>query len=406
MEQYIGKIVRLNRKQEKLKQEYICVKTGIARSQLSRYERNKEKISTDNIKNIFQVMNIEVYPHDENTFEKDFLSFYEDIAYENDFQNSYRRILSYYPQIRATTSYIKYLLACMIYNIHTQLVNDIKEYFYMTDYFEYLEPYQQQLYYDYLGIFLFQRERYIESLEYYNKADFYTGNHVSLSMLYYHKSIIYTILGKYSEARLSINVAIEQFIETVNMKRILMSKFHYANIQSNSGHFDEAIFIYKKCIPAFDNMNMSNYVKSTYNNLLWVYIQDEKYKEVIMTYFQKMDQDTHNHKIYFYLSYAYYQLNEKEKAIHYIELAKYYMNQASEYMENMINSFSIFLSNATFDKKEAYLLKVYHICEKRHENYLIIFIIKFLIQFYKEHHCIQQTYTFQNQLIKYYEEIS
>ncbi|UTY40425.1 helix-turn-helix domain-containing protein [Allocoprobacillus halotolerans] len=72
MEQYIGKIVRLNRKQEKLKQEYICVKTGIARSQLSRYERNKEKISTDNIKNIFQVMNIEVYPHDENTFEKDF----------------------------------------------------------------------------------------------------------------------------------------------------------------------------------------------------------------------------------------------------------------------------------------------------------------------------------------------
>ncbi|MFQ7798951.1 MAG: helix-turn-helix domain-containing protein [Coprobacillus cateniformis] len=95
-----GGIIKLNRIQQGLTLDYISYKTGISKSQISRIERNKEQITFENVVKIFSVMNIEVSNENfETQFEKDFQTFYSDVVYVKDIENSYKVIRSYSDKI-------------------------------------------------------------------------------------------------------------------------------------------------------------------------------------------------------------------------------------------------------------------------------------------------------------------
>ena len=113
-----GGIIKLNRIQQGLTLDYISYKTGISKSQISRIERNKEQITFENVVKIFSVMNIEVSNENfETQFEKDFQTFYSDVVYVKDIENSYKVIRSYSDKIKSSLSYIKYLLCELIYMV-------------------------------------------------------------------------------------------------------------------------------------------------------------------------------------------------------------------------------------------------------------------------------------------------
>lgn len=191
-----GGIIKLNRQQEGLTLKYIKHETGISQGHLSRIENNKEKISYKNAKLIFDVMGIPITEEDLNEqFEKDFMSFYLDVIYLRDYSVSFKKIKSYHQYIRSSFSYIKYILAHMIYDTLIGEKNISKKYAFIKEYFDYLEDYQCQLYYDYMGAYYYLDRKITLALENYNKALQYQSNDYSKSMLYYHISTSQLLLG-------------------------------------------------------------------------------------------------------------------------------------------------------------------------------------------------------------------
>lgn len=277
-----GKIIKLNRELLCIKQDYICSKIGISKSHLSRMERNKENISLENVKSIFKAMDIEMANQNINEiFEEDFFKFYKNIAYDLDCQNEYQKIQSYSKYIKSSFSYVKYLLAQMIYSIVKNKDYNCKSYFYIENYLEYLESYQIQLFYDYIAFIFYCNKQYNHAIHYFQKAKSFKGNDISQSMLYYHQSLNYRHIGKLSEALQYSIKANHLFSETLNIRRLALSKIQQANIEANKRNFESSINIMLQCIQSLLMLNMRGDISYVYNNLLWTYLLWGKYDKVI-----------------------------------------------------------------------------------------------------------------------------
>ena len=152
----IGGIIKLNRIQNELTLKYVSYKTGLSKGYLSRVERNKEGISFENVQKIFSLMGIEFSTEKiDEKFENDFYQFINDVIYMKDFEKSFLKLKVYEKNIYSSFSYIKYLLAEMIYNINIYDSINITDYFYIEEYFDYLESYQIVLFYDYIGVYFY-----------------------------------------------------------------------------------------------------------------------------------------------------------------------------------------------------------------------------------------------------------
>lgn len=406
MEKSLGKIIKLNRQLLKIKQEYICSVTGLSKSYYSRMERNKENISEKIAKNIFQSMGIKVLENDiTEIFEKDFYAFYLDIAYDNDCTDSYQKVMSYTHGIQSTSSYVKYLLVQMIFHVLNDENCHIKDYMYLEDYLEYLETYQMQLYYDYIGVWLYHLGQFSESNRYFEIAETYKGNIISESMLYYHTSINLRQMGNLTLSNEYNMKAIDYFSQSLNIIRLICSKIQQTNIEIERRNYEIAEKMSYQCIDALKRVNLNNRILIVYNNLLWMYIHWEKYEKIIMAEKELVQNSIQDHCIYFYLSYAYEKIGKHDEAKKYIKLAKKYLNNPTLYMKTMIQTYSVYLSNASIDKKEKYLLKVYQVAKESHNKDLKIFTLSILTDFYKEHDMIEKLAMYQEKLLKSYKQV-
>ena len=399
-----GKIIRLNRQLNNLKLDFVAKKTGISKSQLSRIELNKEDISKENIEKIFNIMNLQTNNKNiDLLFENDFYNFYENIVYDRNFNSSYQKILSYSSYIQTTLSYVKYLLAQMIYSIVKNKNDNFQPYLYIEDYLEYLESYQIQIYYDYIGTSLYLLNDYKRANHYFKIANSYKGDVLSESMLYYHESMNYRHIGYLSLSYEYIKKAYHIFADSLNIKRLILSKMQIAIIENNKRNFKESVIIFNQCIKASKELNI-HIISTLYNNLLWTYLLWGKYDKVIQLKDEANQYMINDHRLYFYLSYAYEQLELHEEAKKFIKLAKTYMKNPTSYMEKMIYAYSIYLSHSNIEKKEKYLLSVYQAVQSSHDQELIVFILDLLIHFYKTNNDVEKAFHYQEKLLDYYKK--
>ena len=398
-------IIKLNRIQQGLTLDYISYKTGISKSQISRIERNKEQITFENVSKIFSVMKIEVSNDNfDAQFEKDFQAFYSDVVYVKDFENSYKVIKGYSDKIKSSLSYIKYLLSELIYMIMKGYSQKIEDYLFIENYFAYLESYQIQLFYDYLGVISYNNKDYRDELKFSNEAFSYRGNDYSTAMLYFHRSIPLTTFGKLSDALECAIQARDIFSKTVNLKRLTSVNFQIAVIYSMNGNYDQSEKLNLACIEAFDNLGMVKEVEDTYNNLIWGYVRSREFDKIIDLENKVLDIMHHDHCICFYLSYAYYKLQNKKKASEYIRKARVQMNNPTEYMKAMINAFQVYLSKSSEERKEKQLLKVHEITKETRQYDLEVFTMELLREFYESVHNTEKEYECMKKLIQYYKK--
>lgn len=398
-----GGIIKINRIQSELTIDYISMKTGISKSQLSRIERNKENISIQNVVKIFSVMNIDVSTKNiDLQFENDFQIFYYDVVYLKDFESSYKVLAGYNDVIKTSLSYIKYLLANMIYDIIRGSYKKAEDYLYLEKYFDYLEYYQIQLFYDYIGAIYYFKGLHHESCSYYRKALTYRGNDYSIAMVNYHISVPLTNIGQLHEAFQHAKIARKIFANTVNIKRLTLINFQIAWIYSMLGNFDQSEKLNLACIEAFGNLGMNQNVEDTYNNLIWNYVCSGEFDKIIALEDKALQIMHEKHCICFYLSYAYYMLGDKKKAQQYILKAKNNMVEPTKYMKMMINAFKIFLSDSSIERKEKNLLKVYNFTRKYYKIDLEIFTLELLRNFYKSINNTRDEYECMIKLLNYY----
>ena len=397
-----GGIIKINRKQAEIKLEYISTCTGISKGQLSKIERNREYASHEQIEDIFNVLNLKKHNEDINgQFEKDFYTFYNNIAYARDYEQSYQKILSYENVIKTSLSYIKFLLSQMIYHINKNDLKTIKEYMYLEDYFEYLESYQIQLFYDYCGAYYINQHKYKSSLDYFETALSYKGIPLSKAMVQYHLATSLTYLNEVGEAFPYITEAIGIFSERLNLKRLTLSQQLLAIIYVKLGNYEKSEDINLSCLNAFTELNMPYQVIEIYNNLLWSYVLSENYQKIILKKDEILLKMKVSHSIYFYISYAYYKLGNLDEARIYIKLAKEHLNHPTDYMQSMIKTFAIYLSDAKIIRKEKYLLRVYDAAVKSQKEDLVIFTLNMIIDFYVETNQKEKEYEYMKLLLCY-----
>lgn len=396
----LGGIIKLNRLQKNVKLKYISQTTHISASQLSRIERNKENISFEKAKQIFEAMNIQTTEEDINEdFEKDFLRFYDDVAYMRNFEESYQQLKKYEQVIQSSFSYVKYILAEMIYNIASHKTS--KKYLFLQDYFDYLEIYQKQLFYDYLGLIEQRKTNYQKSMYYFQLAESYKGTLVSQSMLYYHICMSLNHLRNLHYALEYANKARELFSSTLNLMRLTSVDVVRATIYANKGNFKESEALNLRCLQAFQKLNVTHEIKVIYNNLLWCYVQSGQYQKVI-----DLKDDIlscrNDHCINFYISFAYYKLGYYQEAKHYIKHAKLCMIEPSIYMNAMIETFYVYLSYSGNERKERYLLNLLESVSFDHDMNLEIFVLNLIIEFYQKINNSEKEYEYTQKVLDFY----
>lgn len=395
-----GGIIKLNRIQQNMKLEYLAKRLGMTKGQLSRIERNKENVSLENVKKAFESLEIVFFDKDiEKEFEEDFLTYYLDFVYERNYESSYHKIESYQAIIKGTTSYVKYLVAQMMYHF-LKYTSDITEYLYLKDYFLYLESYQIQIFYDILLGYYSSKNLYDEALNYGVMGLNYNGNTYSTVMLHYHIAKAYMYYGEQSKALEYSLKAKNIFCDTLNLKRLTETFQMLSMIYKNIGDYQKAEETNLRCIQAFKNLNMTREIGQIYNNLLWTYIFSKQYLKVIEYKDNALESRNHDHCIYFYLSFASYKLGNIKEAKQYIKEAKQRMNQPTKYMEAMIQAFSVYLSDSQYERKEKYLLKVKNVAKESQQKDIQIFSVSLLKEFYEENRQIEKAYECANQLIK------
>lgn len=401
-----GGIIKLNRTQEKLTLKYIKHKTGISKGQLSRIENNKEKISIENIKKIFDAMEIGFTEHDLNQqFEEDFKKFYLDIVYLRDYHVSYEKIQFYKEYIRSSFSYVKYILANMIYDTMTNPKDIHKKYAFIEGYFNYLDGYQIQLYYDYLGTYYYCQGKYAQALEFFDNSLKYIGTPFSEAMLYLHMSSTQIFYGHISEALENSEKARNIFAQTNNFKRLVSVNFNVARIYSKNSNFKESEIMNLSCIQAFNELGLMNDVAKTYNNLLWNYIRSGEYEKVLIYSYEALETGIFNHCIYFYMAFSSYKLKDIKHAKEYIRLAKESLNQPTQYMKTMIHAFYIYISDADIERKEINLIKAFDVAKRTFDYELKIFSLELLLDFYTINNNESKQLSFLKQLNGYYKNI-
>ena len=387
MSKKIGGILKINRIQHKLTLRYISHMTGLSSGYLSRVERNKEEISFENVQKIFSLMGIEFYSENiDEKFENDFYQFINDIIYMKDFEESFLKLKSYEKQIYSSFSYIKYLLAEMIYNINTYDSINIADYFYIEEYFEHLEDYQKVLYYDYIGLQFYVLSNYSQAIEYYDKALKYQGNDYTKAMLYFHRSSSLTFTGKLMEARDCAKRARELFAEQLNIKRLAFVLFQMAIIYDHRKEFTKSEILNTRCIKMFQELNMTKAMISAYNNLVWSYVCSSSFTKIINQKDDFLSNTNNDIRILFYISYAYYKIQNRKEAKNYIKKAKQYISLIDDmYFRDLINAFYVLLFSSSYQRKEKGLLKVYRTAKRIETIEVCIFVLEILKDFYKEH---------------------
>lgn len=401
----IGGIIKLNRIQKDYSLKALSKEIGLSNGYLSRVERNNELITQENAQKIFSFLNIPICTEDiDEKFEKDFLRFYKDIVFTEDFEKSYQIILSYGEQIRSTPSYVKFLLAKMVYNASTNCKESPKKYEYIQEYFSYLEEYQKQIYFDYMGTFSRLSLKIRQALDYYEEGLQYKGIDYSKAMIYYHMSTDLSRIGEYQDALIVCCASRDIFAKTVNVKRMAAISFQIAAIYSMNRHYHEAEELFLNCIKAFEALGMKGQLKAVYNDLLWHFIRSEEYTKIIQLEKTALSVTEYDHRIYFYLSYAYHKLKNNIKAIECIKNAKQRMQNPTNYMKNMIHAFSIYLSKADNQRKEKQLLNVHEKAIYTEDIDLIIFTEKLLRDFYKETQNKDKYYLSVEKLLESYEK--
>ena len=243
-----------------------------------------------------------------------------------------------------------------------------------------------------------------EALEMYRLAERNVGNDVSNSMLYYHISIVLQNLNILSESYDYIQKAKQLFVDTLNLRRLVLSEFQIAIIETSRNNYEKGIKIYSSCIKAFEQLNMITQIKDTYNNLLWTYIKSKQFDQILHLEDEVLNVVGENHSIYFFLSYTYYIKGDMAMAKKYIKLAKESLYQPTVYMEAMIKAFSVLLSKSSLERKEKYLKEAYRCAILNQDRDVEIFSLQLLIDFYlqNEHH--QDAIVYQQRLLECYKE--
>lgn len=146
----------------------------------------------------------------------------------------------------------------------------------------------------------------------------------------------------------------EMFSEYLNIHRLIQISIQIADIYSRIGQYDEAEQLTLRSLKAVYQFDIKNDFNNIYENIFTNYIRSHQYNKIISLENEVINTMNPDHRFYFCLSFAYYQVQQFDKAKEYIKLAKKGKHKKTPFMNTMISAFDVYLSNKITIKKANY----------------------------------------------------
>lgn len=298
-----------------------------APSYLSRIERGRETIKIENISYLFSLLGLEFKPSKQeeiNQFmENMFFQIYSSLIYSKNYVEILNNLEIRKKEIQTSLSYPKYLLI----KLNIALNRNDKNYNYLFYFRElenclnYLEKYQQQIFYDCMGYYYYLNGKYQEALIAYEHCDNGYYYNIVSGMINYQKALVLGKLSKIEEAIEYVNFAQNCFQSCLCYKRSYDCYFLLANLYLKNKAYKKAEKLYRFCYENVEIMANENYYQKINNYLCWVYLGSKRYDKLVEQALKMIETKQTKSDAYFMLSWFYYFNDNMELAKKYIKLA-------------------------------------------------------------------------------------
>lgn len=246
MKNSVGYYIRVNRELQGLTLRELSEKCGVSHVQISKYERDIDEISEQNLNKITKALNCEY--HDDKETEKKvedlFFKLRNDIFYDNLDTNDMTNALSLIEDSALSTGYahvyllIKYVISVICDDENIYKYESILEHLNMTDSLE------KQVYLQYKSSRLEDEKKYLDSLEVLMEAVPMHYDEKQFAMLNYHLSMRYSALNETYNALNALMKAKDVFRKYNNFVREMHCDLMLGNLHFKSNHYKEAFEYY------------------------------------------------------------------------------------------------------------------------------------------------------------------
>lgn len=380
----LGTIYKLHRIEKNKTLRKVAETCSISASKLSDFENNKIKISEKMLRVLYSALNMQLqlsttaYAEVEHIV----LNLYYDIAYMRGTEHKKLRALILNKEIfQYNEAYIPWLLGRFVFMVYHPEHDFDYEISVIAENESCLTSDLRQIFYDTMGVYLKNLGQNHEAQKYFNRGIRLSVSDTTLGMLLYHKSMVLRNLGEISRALDCITKARKLFDQELNQKRQIVCNIELGGIYTRLNRCKEAERVYNHCIHAIHNNSVSDVIV-IYKSLVWNGIIAEQYEKALF-YAKEASKISSRYagSMNFYRSYASWKLGRISDAKEYIKTAKQFKLGESDYMMQMIDAFSAFLSKfIDVEKKERKLLKAYQEAIKVNDLQFQVFVLLIMIQ--------------------------
>jgi len=359
-------------------------KTNFTFQTLSKYEHELIEISDDNLKMLFEPLNIDfdVIYYIEHTFINDIQELYEAIAFD---YISESKML--YKKIQQVDKYISYSVYSDIYLV----IRYIGSVVFNEDETDFLNKIllripelnikYLQLFYDYHAINLMRRGKLIDAVNTIEQAISLGQHGLSTGLIYYHAGILYSLYGKLLKALHFCEQAENQFIRDRNHARLLNVQIHIATIHAKMKNYAIAKQSYLRILKEIEKTKNHDQKEVILYNLAWFDFLNGQY-ETSLNFLSKIEEDnllTENGLFIKIASLSYLgKVDESEKLY-----AKSNKSLIIDIFKKQIEVIHLENTKKISHEYEALLLDLYHLTKDKrdYENYE--FTLNKLIAYYE-----------------------
>ncbi len=338
----IGDKIRYYRKQQGLTQkdlaEGICTK-----SYLSKIESNIAKPHQDIVKILLAKLGVSEIDNESINVEEINRKLYEwyEVIKSRDKNKAKAIEMSIYRDISKIDDpriIIEYQIFSLRYQLLLRNMDESKQLIHKLESVEnHLSEKQKYYFYFFYGLYKYLQYEYIDSLEYYLKAEMVNQQiHMNEPELFYLLSLVYTKLHNVTLAIRYANISFDIFNRNMDLVRSIESQSVLSVNYIRLNEYEKAKQHLENSLKIAEKLNDTYLMSNLYHNIGYLYSKTNRHHEAIDYYFKSIELRKEKYKM---LSNSIYYLTESFFALNNIDAAKEWLEKGLQIAEkhNIVN---------------------------------------------------------------------
>lgn len=404
-----GRIFRLHRIETNITMSELSKQTGIAKSKLSEFENGKRNLQKNIVIQLYLLIGI-VYLENKDTMNKvenHVKSMYRNITRCLPFEANMNNLQTIKDDIQCTNVYITWKLGEFLYYVYNkdEFYNYKKASRILLAHKSFLQDCELQILYDTLGVYYKDKNLWESALEYFENGLKINASTMISAMINYHSTPILISEGNLYMALTAIKKAKEEFGKELCFHRSIMCSAELGRIYICLGNYERAELLYLQCLEVDEEVNYPEKKKIIlYNNLLWNYLLGENYEKLLSYGKDALELERYDADINSYLAYAYWRMDERDKAKEMLKVAKRNISNSSKKDQKFIEALNSMLLNKPLQIIEKKLLSMYEEASKDFDLQVQQLALKLLMEMCEKHNNSEKELRYAKKLIEVMKE--